>query len=103
MDLHQSQHILDALNIDSLEPEDQEEILSDLADIIAVGTMTRLIEHLDEQGCVELEQLLDRDASEDEIDTFIHDHVPHSEKIVQEILDELRDDILTETRKSAHI
>lgn len=92
-------NLLDALELDALKPEEQEEILDDIGEIIAEGTMTRLMEQMDDATSAEFTKLLESEASEEQVDAFIKEHVPNSEQILQDTIDELQDDILAVTSK----
>ena len=59
--------------------------------------MVRLIEKMDEQTRDEFAKMLDGDASEDEIESFIQTHVPEADKLVEETVEELTSDILAVT------
>ncbi len=88
-----------ALQLEHLTPEDQEKILLEMGDIIEQGVMIRLISLMDDQTRLEFEKLLDSESDEEEVEEFIKKHVPNSDKIIQDTIEELRDDILATTSK----
>ncbi|MBA3789135.1 hypothetical protein H0X32_01925 [Patescibacteria group bacterium] len=89
--------ILDALNLSELEPEEQEEILLDLNDLVFKGTLIRLIERMPARIREEFDSLLATDPSEDVMEAFIQKNVPDADSAVTETLAELTDDILAVT------
>jgi succinate dehydrogenase flavin-adding protein (antitoxin of CptAB toxin-antitoxin module) len=89
--------ILEALNLAELEPAEQEEILLDLNELVFKGTLVRLIERMSQKAREEFDQLLNSNASEDEIQAFITKHVPDPDSAVTETLAELTNDILVVT------
>lgn len=89
--------ILEALDLESLAPEEQEAVLLDLHELIVRGSIVRLMEQMDEPTKGALEHLLARDASDEEVDAFIRDRVPGADAAVAETVAELSDDILSLT------
>lgn len=89
--------ILDALNFTALEQEEQQELLLDLHELIFKSTFLRLLERMDEQTREEFTALLDRDASEEEVQGFLELKVPDADSAVEEAVQELTSDILTLT------
>jgi hypothetical protein len=92
--------LLDALDLSELEPEEQEELLLDIGDLIFKGTLVRLIERMDDRTRDAFNRLLADNASEDVIQNFIQTHVPDADSAVGETIAELRDDILAVTKSS---
>lgn len=97
MNDEQTKTLLDAFDLAELEPEEQEEILLDLSDLVFKGTMVRVIEQMDDETRDQFNTLLDSDANEDEVQAFIEKYVPDADALVKETIDELRDDILAVT------
>ncbi len=91
--------LLKALQLEELSPTDQESILLEMEDLITQGTMIRLIALMDEPTLTQFQKLLDTEASEEQIDGFIKQHVPDADKALQDTIEELRDDILATTSK----
>lgn len=91
-------NILDALNFSELEQEEQEELLVELNEIIFKSTFVRLLERMDEKTREEFTALMERDASDDEVQGFIESKVPDADSAVIEAVEELTSDILTLTR-----
>ena len=93
----EAKKILDALDMSQLLPEEQEELLLDLGDLVFRGTMLRLIERMDEKTADAFSGLLDKDPSEEEVEAFLKQHVPDADEAVEETLAEIRSDILAVT------
>lgn len=92
--------LLDALGIQDLTPEEQEEMLLDLNELIYKGTMVRLIERMDEKTKADFDALMDRDADEEVVEKFLEERVPGADQAVEETVEELRNDILAVTGAS---
>jgi hypothetical protein len=97
MNQEQTNEVLAALDIGSLPPEEQEELLLDLGDLVFRGTMLRLLERMDKATQDDFSALLDRDPSEDEVEVFLAERVPDADSAAQETLADIRSDILTVT------
>jgi succinate dehydrogenase flavin-adding protein (antitoxin of CptAB toxin-antitoxin module) len=90
--------ILDALNLKELPVEAQEQMLLELNDLVYKGTMTRLIEQMNEKTRNAFLKLLDENVSEVELGAFIEKHAPHVDDAVRDTLNELTNDILMVTK-----
>jgi 16S rRNA C1402 (ribose-2'-O) methylase RsmI len=99
MTAKEPQNILEALNLSELLPEEQEEILLDIHELILKGTLVRLAEQMDEKMRGEFEVLLDADSSEEEIADFIEKNVPNADNALEETVAELTNDILAATKE----
>ncbi|HRH55856.1 MAG TPA: DUF5663 domain-containing protein [Candidatus Paceibacterota bacterium] len=86
--------VLDALDIESLDPKEQEALLLDLNAIVYRGSMIRLMERMDDATRNKFDQLLQEAKTEEEIEEFLEIYVPNSGGIVEETIQELTDDIL---------
>jgi hypothetical protein len=93
------QNVMDALHIFELPEEEQEELLNDINELIFKGTLIRLLERMDEKTRDEFSKLLDQDAPEEVIESFIEKHVVNADTAVEEAIIELRDDILAVTKE----
>lgn len=87
--------IIEALDLAALPAKDQEDILLTLNDLIFKGSLARIIEGMDDATRESFSGLFESGASEEEIGAFLETHAPHSDKAVQETIDELADDILS--------
>ena len=92
-------NILEALDLSALDPEDQEDLLVDLNELIFKTTLVAMIEVMDEKTQTAFEKLLDSDASDEEIDAFIEKNAPNADKIVKDTVNDLASDILLKTNK----
>ena len=88
----------EALGFAELSIEEQKEILLDLSELIYKGTMIRVMERMDESHKDAFHALIDGNASQEEIATFIEKHVPDADAAVQETVAELTSDILAVTK-----
>jgi hypothetical protein len=86
--------IIEALDLAALPAKDQEDILLTLNDLVFKGSLVRVVEGMDDATRDAFSSLFDSGASEEEINAFLDAHAPHSEKAVQETIDELASDIL---------
>ncbi|MBU1292897.1 hypothetical protein KJ819_02400 [Patescibacteria group bacterium] len=89
--------IIDALELDQLPADEQEEIMSDIGALIFQSTMMNLMQVMDPETKEEFGKMVESDASEDEVSAFISSRVPNSDTIVQSTIDEMVDDILAVT------
>lgn len=96
-DSTQLEKIVSALDLNSLPLKQQEEVMSKLGELIFRGTLVRLYERMDEATRVEFSALLEREATPEEVDTFLKEKVPDSEAAAKEAVDELASDILSVT------
>ncbi len=93
----QADALLEALDMESLSPEEQEALLTDLNDLIYRGSMVRLLERMDDASRAAFEALVESDASEEEVEAFIQEHVPDADQAILEAVKEISDDILAAT------
>lgn len=92
--------VRDALSLDELPVEQQEELLEELGELVAEGALLRAAERIPEDAKAEFGRLLDQDASEEEVTAFIEAHVPDADNLVDETLADIRNDILAVTGAS---
>jgi len=90
--------IQEALEFDEMTPEEQEELMLDLSNLIYNGTMLRIMERMDEKYKDEFLELIDKGASQEELATFIEKNVPNADSAVEETVAELTSDILATTK-----
>lgn len=89
--------LLEALDIDELQPEEQEELMLDLGDLVFRGSMLRLIERMDDKTKDDFNTLMDAEPSEDAVMEFLQARVPDAGQAVEETLADIRSDILAVT------
>jgi succinate dehydrogenase flavin-adding protein (antitoxin of CptAB toxin-antitoxin module) len=92
--------LLEALGIEELEPQEQEEILNDLGEIVFKGSLLRMFETMDEHTKEAFEKLLAADPSDEELQDFLAKNVPQADQAVNETVEELTSDILAVTGES---
>ncbi len=81
------------LNLSAYTPEEQEQLLTDISDTIFQGTLTRLIERMDTATRGDFNELMDHDASGDEVASFLKKRVPGAENATLEAVREVTEDI----------
>jgi hypothetical protein len=92
--------VSDALALDELPEEQQAELLEELAELAAEGALLRAAERMPDEAKKAFGQLLEDDASEEEIAAYIESHVPDAGNLVEETLTDIRNDILAVTGAS---
>jgi len=93
----QVSEMINALDLASLSPEEQEAVLLDLNELVYKGTMLRLVEGMDDKTRLEFTALMESDASEEEVEAFLTERVPDADLAVTETVAELTNDILAAT------
>lgn len=91
--------IMIALNMDELDPEEQEEILLDLNSLVFKGSLVRLIERMDDKARDEFNAFVDTEPTEEQMEAFLKEKVPGADEAVQEALADLTSDILAVTKE----
>ncbi len=86
--------LIRALEMDALPVEEQESLLSELDDIAFEQTLIRILENLDDSKAEELEHMLERDPSDEEVGAFFKTHVKNLDKLLSETMDDLKSDLL---------
>ena len=92
-------NILEALNFAALEEAEQQELLLEISELVSKGTFIRLLERMDERTRDEFTALMERDATDEEVQAFIDVRVPDAQSAVTETVQELTNDILSLTKK----
>jgi len=77
-------NIKNVLDLGSLPPEEQEEIILRIGGIIYQNVLIRIMELMGEKDQDEFEELLDRNAAPEEIFSFLKSRVKDFEKIIEE-------------------
>jgi hypothetical protein len=93
------EEIINSLTLSELEPEDQEEVLLELNDIIFESAVVRVAELMDAKTQEAFEALLDQEADEVEIEEFLEKNVPNADTAVKEVVEEITNDILAVTKE----
>jgi hypothetical protein len=89
--------LVTALKIDELSPEEQEAALLELNALIFRGSVIRMLEQMDEPTKNAFNELVEKDASEDELRAFLTEKVPHADQAVADTVASLTSDILAVT------
>jgi hypothetical protein len=95
-----TESLIEALGLKDLTPEEQEELLLDLNELVYKGAMVRILSSIDDDTKAALEQLLDTDPDEDTLQDFLDKNVPGASQAVEDTIQEIRDDILGVTGAS---
>ena len=92
---------LEALNLSAYSPEDQERILLELSDTLFEGTVVRLIALMDDTTRSLFEELMARDASEEEVSSFLNERVPRAHEAAEETVRAIINSLKTSSEKEA--
>ena len=96
---YKTKNILEALDIESLEPAEQESFMLELNALIFRGSLVRLIERMDDGTRAAFNTLVARNPTEELMEEFLMTHVPDANKAVEETVEELTSDILAVTSR----
>ncbi|MEN9647806.1 MAG: hypothetical protein RLY57_610 [Candidatus Parcubacteria bacterium] len=77
-------NLIQTLGLDKLSPEEQEQILVDIGDVIYQSIISRAIQALSNKDKVELDHLLADKPDFDQIGNFMYEHIPHIDRIAEE-------------------
>ena len=77
-------NISSALEINSLPPEEQQEIILRVGALIYQNVLIRVIEMMTEKDQDEFEKLLDKNANPEDIFSFLKEKIKDLEKIIDE-------------------
>lgn len=102
MELTPAQSALaDALSLEGLGREDQEEILTDLQQVFLKTSMLSLVERMDDQARARFEALLAANPTEEELLSFLRQAVPDADAVIAETIREMGNDILAASGNAA--
>lgn len=87
------EEIIAALKVDELSESEQEEFLLELNDIVLKSTLARIIERMDDTTRDDFAALLDREASDDEVEAFLAERVPEAAGALDEAIADITSDI----------
>lgn len=93
----QLEAIMKALDVDALPPDEQEEVLLKVGELVLRDSLVRCLASLTEKERDEFGELTKSDASPDDVATFLVEHVPDADRYVGQAVDELTNDILAVT------
>lgn len=89
--------IIQALDLASMTPEEQEKTMLDLNALIFRGSIMRMIEQMDEPTKEAFGKLVESDAAEEELQAFLTENVPQADQAVADTVAALTSDILAVT------
>ena len=89
--------IIEALGMNDLPPEEQESALLQLNELVFRGSITRMLESMDQSTREAFGKLVESDASEEDLQAFITQHVPNADQAVADTVAALTSDILSVT------
>lgn len=89
--------IIQALEIDQLPPEEQEDALLKLNELVFRGSIMRMLAQMDEPTKEAFGKLVEGDAPEEALQAFIEQHVPNADQAVADTVAALTSDILAVT------
>jgi hypothetical protein len=93
-----TQQLFDALELDALPADDQEEVLLTMGELIFKDTLIRCLEAMSSSDRAELARLADSGAPPDDVAGFIVARVPDADQRAAAAVDALADDILAVTK-----
>jgi hypothetical protein len=85
--------IFKELNLEGLDDNKKDELLEQIGEVILKKIFIETMERLGDQDRVEFEQILDKEASPEEIEKFLSEKVPDFEDMVSKIVIELKEDL----------
>lgn len=86
--------LMDALDLSALPVEEQDELLLDLNTTIFKNALARMIEGMDDATRDAFAALMEREASEEELEAFFTEKVPGAEAAIKASIETMADDIL---------
>jgi hypothetical protein len=92
--------LVEALGLEELELEEQEEVLLKFGELLFRDSLIRFISALPEEKREAFAALIEKNASPDEIGEYVSQNVPEADRLVGEALNDLTDDILAVTEKA---
>lgn len=84
-------NIVNALQLENLPPEEQQEIIIRIGTVIYQNVLMRVMEVMTEKDQDEFEKLLDKNANPEDIFAFLKDKIKDFEKIIDEEAIKFRD------------
>ncbi|OGG72349.1 hypothetical protein A3E65_02350 [Candidatus Kaiserbacteria bacterium RIFCSPHIGHO2_12_FULL_56_13] len=86
-------NLIAVLNLHQYPAKEQEELLIALGNAAFRGTLARLIQKMNEKARVDFSALLARNASPEEVDTFLKERVQGAEEATADTLSDLASDL----------
>ncbi len=85
--------ILEHLGIETIPQEMQNEIIAKFGEVVFKEILLQTLERFDESQQKEYEQMLERNASPEEMETFLKQEIPDYEQLVFSVIDSLMKDL----------
>lgn len=89
----QCKDIISELNLEYLSLEEQEEIISEMSEVVYEKIILRIIEMLSEEDVKSLNNILDEERYDD-AGFFLSERVENIEKIIEEEIKEFQEEII---------
>lgn len=89
--------VIEALHLADLPEEEQESMLLELNALVFRGSIMRMIEGMDEPTKAAFSTLVEKGGSEEELQAFLAENVPHADQAVADTIAALTSDILAVT------
>lgn len=86
--------LLQALNLEAFPPEQQEEMLLTLSNLVFRASLVRLIEQMDDNTRVEFSALMKNNASPEAVEDFLKERLPGATGAVRDTVTELTADMM---------
>ena len=93
------QDILEALGVQDLTEEEQQNMLLDLQSLLFRGSIIRMLEQMNEQQKNAFNEYLEVNPSEEDMMAYLEKNVPDAEGAIRDTLAELKNDILASTEQ----
>jgi hypothetical protein len=87
------QELVTALHLESLSEEKQETLLSKMGEVLLKRIFLETMEKIGDQGVVEYEALLDKEAGQQEIEAFFESRIPGYNIFVEEVVKKFKDEM----------
>ena len=87
-------NLLEALELQDLPQEQQQELAAKMTEVAEQRLFVESYNRLDEEKAVELDKLMDQDASDAEMYKFLATNIPHFDVMVAEILSTLKSQVI---------
>ncbi|MFC1622963.1 DUF5663 domain-containing protein [Patescibacteria group bacterium] len=85
--------IMKELDLEGLDDEKQNEIISKMGEVILKRIFFRIMEKLNDDSRKEFEEMMSQEVDSEQLESFLSEKIPDFEKITQEIVVELKDEL----------
>jgi len=91
------------LGIDTLPEDKQNQLLIKMTEALLKRIFIESMDKIGQEGRDEYEKLLERKASSEEIENFFKEKINNHDELIQKVIEEFRDEILSGEVKKANI